>query len=288
MIRPRYDLAGRTVAITGATGGLGIALARELRVRGANLALIDRDQDALDSQVSDLGGSRVARGVVADVRDLDSLESAMTQAAQAFGRLDVAIAGAGIDTMAPMATIDPPAFERVVDVNLNGVWRTFRAAIPHVRAQRGYLLAISSMAAFVHSPLQASYTASKAGVWAMCDSIRLEVRHLGVRVGSAHPTFFRTPLMDDVISDPAGRELWRGNEKGLFKMVPVERVVADIAAGIERRANMIVSPRSNALIARAAGLFGPAVSRVGFSDSRIERAAALASPRGWNAGAGRF
>lgn len=72
-------------------------------------------------------------------------------------------------------------------LDLLGVWRTLRA-LPHVQRHDGNLLAISSMAAFVYSPLRASYTASKAGVWALCDRIRLELRHLGVGVGSAHPT----------------------------------------------------------------------------------------------------
>ena len=157
-----YNLAGRTVAITGSTGGLGAAVAEALRERGANLALLDLDQTAVDKQAADLGGETVARGWVANVRDLESLQSAMAQAAEHFGRLDVVIANAGIDTMAPLATIDPAAFERVIDINLNGVWRTFRAGLPFVQEQRGYLLAISSMAAFVHSPLQGSYTASKA------------------------------------------------------------------------------------------------------------------------------
>jgi NAD(P)-dependent dehydrogenase (short-subunit alcohol dehydrogenase family) len=282
VMRSRYDLAGRTVAITGSTGGLGLALARELRARGANLALLDLDQQALDRQAADLGGPRLARGWVADVRDLASLETGLAETAAHFGRLDAVVAGAGIDTMAPMAKIEPAAFERVIDVNLAGVWRTFRAALPYVQQHRGYLLAISSMAAFVHSPLQASYTASKAGVWAMCDSIRGEVRHLGVGVGSAHPTFFRTPLMDDVLADPAGRELWGGNAKGLFRAVPIETVVADVAAGIERRSNTIVTPRSNAGVARAPGLAGPVLARLGFPEARVRRAIALASPTGWN------
>lgn len=95
--------------------------------------------------------------------------------------------------VAPMATLNPAAFERVIDINLTGVWRTFRAALPHVSGHGGYLLAISSLAAFAHSPLQSSYTASKAGVWAMCDS--------------------------------------SGNDKGLFKMIPIETVVDAIVTG---------------------------------------------------------
>ena len=71
------------------------------------------------------------------------------------------------------------------------------------------------MAAFVHSPLNGPYVASKAGVWALCDATWLELRHHGVSVGSAHPTFFKTPMMDDVPDDPAGNTLLGGNEKGL-------------------------------------------------------------------------
>ncbi|WP_232441929.1 SDR family NAD(P)-dependent oxidoreductase [Burkholderia ubonensis] len=200
-----YKLANKVVAITGSTGGLGSALAEALHARGARLALFDLEADKLTAQTRSFGHPSDVLGWTADVRNFESLEAAMANAAYHFGQIDVVIANAGIDTMAPMATLDPAAFDRVIDINLNGVWRTFRAGLPFVQQQRGYMLAISSMAAFVHSPLQASYTASKAGVWAMCDSIRLELRHLGIGVGSAHPTFFPTPLMDDVVADPAGR-----------------------------------------------------------------------------------
>jgi NAD(P)-dependent dehydrogenase (short-subunit alcohol dehydrogenase family) len=278
----RYPLAGRTVALTGSTGGLGSELARALRARGANLALLDIDADNVRAQAVALGTARQARGWHADVRDMTGLTDAMNAATEHFGRLDVVIANAGIDTMAPMATLDPAAFERVVDINLTGVWRTFRAGLPGVQANHGYLLAISSMAAFVHSPLQASYTATKAGVWAMCDSIRLELRHRGVGVGSVHSTFFRTPMMDDVIADPAGRVLWGGNEKGLFKMVPSATVVRGIVRGIERRSELIVVPKRNSLIAKAPGLFRPVLDRVAWKDTTIAHAAELAAPAGWH------
>lgn len=277
----RYDLAGRTVAITGSTGGLGTALAEALRVRGANVALLDLDADRAQKQARALGPDTVAHGWRADVRDLGSLQAALADAADHFGRLDVVVANAGIDTIAPMATLDPGAFERVIDINLTGVWRTFRAALPHVEKHRGYLLAISSMAAFAHSPLQSPYTASKAGVWAMCDSIRLEVRHLGVGVGSAHPTFFRTPMMDAVVADPAGRQLWGGNDKGLFKMVPIDTVVDALVAGIEERAKLIVAPRAHTLVAKAPGLFRPIFDRA-FRGPNLVRAIELAAPAGWN------
>jgi len=278
----RYDLTGRTVAITGSTGGLGTALAQALRARGANLVLLDLNPEATQAQARALGGATVARGWRADVRDLASLQAAMAEAAAHFGRIDIVIANAGIDTMAPMASLDRQAFDRVIDVNLSGVWRTFRAGLPYVQRHGGYLLAVSSMAAFVHSPLQASYTASKAGVWAMCDSIRLEVRHLGVGVGSVHPTFFKTPLMDDVVADPAGKVLWGGNARGLWKMIGLPAVITGIVKGIERRADFIVVPKALTLTAKAPGLFRPIIERLGFRGPTITRAIELASSSGWH------
>lgn len=266
---PRYNLAGRTIAITGATGGLGGALATRLRAKGANLALLDLDADALDAQATRLGGPAVARPYVADVRDLEALEQAMSAIAADFGRLDVVIAGAGVEPMSTMALMDPEEFERIIDINLTGVWRTFRAALPHVQQHQGYLLAISSMAAFIHSPLQAPYTGSKAGVWAMCDSIRLEVRHLGVDVGTLHPTFFHTAMMDRVLDDPAGRRLWGEHTSWPWKMVPFETVLDDTVSGIERRAKLIVVPKSNRLAARAPGLVRPLIDHFGWRRNPI-------------------
>ena len=277
-----YDLQERTVAITGATGGLGRAVAEALRARGARLALLDLNGEAVSALAGRLGAPHEAAGWQADVRSLESIEAALADAARHFGGIDVAIANAGIDSIAPLATMDPAAFERVIDVNLTGVWRTFRAALPHVQPRKGYLMAISSMAAFVHSPLQAHYCASKAGVWALCDSVRLELQHLGVGVGSVHPTFFPTPMMDDVVADPAGRALWGGNDKGLWKMVSREAVVRDIVAAIERRADMVVVPKRNTIIAKAPGLFRRFIERAGFRGKNIQQAIQLASSTGWN------
>lgn len=277
-----YQLTGRTVALTGSTGGLGSALARALRDRGAYLALLDLDAERVTAQAAELGPATVAGGWAADVQDFGSVQAAMDTAAQHFGRIDVVVANAGVGAMAPLATLDPEVAARVVDINLNGVWRTFRAGLPYVTEQRGYLLAISSMAAFVHSPLNGPYTASKAGVWALCDSTRLEVRHLGVGVGSVHPTFFATPMMDRVHSDPAGRTVWAGNERGLWKMVPLERVVHDIVTGIERRSDFIVIPRRNALFARIPGVIRPLIDRIGFPGRTVVDAIERASPSGWN------
>lgn len=277
----RYDLAGKTVLITGSTGGLGSAVATALRARGARLALLDLDAGLAQQQAAALGPEEVAQGWAADVRDLESLTAAVDAAAAHFGGIDVVIANAGVGAMSPMETIEPAAWERIIDINLNGVWRTFRAALPYVKESGGYLLAVSSMAAFVHSPLNGPYVASKAGVWALCDATRLELRHHGVGVGSIHPTFFRTPMMDDVHNDPAGSILWGGNTSGLWKMIPLETVVDSVVTGIEKRSALIVPTRANALVARIPGLVRPIVDRIGFRGSSIPDAMAQASASGW-------
>ena len=169
----RLDLPGRTVAITGAGGGLGSGLARALRAQGANVALLDLDAEAVHEQASRLGGDRFARGWSIDVRDLDGLQQVMGEVAEHFGAIDVIVAGAGV--LGPLETIDIASandWDRVIDINLSGVWRTLKAAAPHVAASQGHIVAISSLIAYVHPPLLASYAASKAGVAALCDALR--------------------------------------------------------------------------------------------------------------------
>ncbi|MDF3933705.1 SDR family NAD(P)-dependent oxidoreductase [Pseudomonas citronellolis] len=276
----KYDLTGRVVAITGSTGGLGSAVAIELVRKGARLALMDVSEDAARAQAEQLGGPGVAKGWRVDVRDMESIELAMAEAAEHFGRIDVAFANAGVESMSPMEKLDPKVFDRVMDINANGVWRTFRAALPYVRIHKGYLAATSSMAAFVHSPLQSPYTASKAAVWAMCDSIRIELRHQSVAVGSYHPTFFHTPMMDNVFSNPAGMKVWGGNKGGIWRMVSKEEVVQAIVQGMERRAEMVVIPKANNLVAKAPGLFRKWVDKIGFKESDIREAISLAKAEG--------
>lgn len=276
---PHYDLRGRVVAITGATGGLGCALARKLLEHGARLALYDVDEVAVMRLAQSLGGIEEVHGWHVDVRSYEAVKAAMDASAAHFGGIDVVVANAGVDEVSPMASMSPAAFERVIDINLTGVWRTMKVGLPHVAKQRGYLMAISSMAAFVHSPLQAHYTSSKAGVWALCDSVRLEVRHLGVGVGSVHPTFFRTPLMDQVHADAAGVKLWGGNKGGLWRMISLDEVVAGVVRGIERRSDMVVLPGQNTLIAKAPGLFRKLAERIGFRPADVVEAVALAESR---------
>ncbi|AZD02905.1 SDR family NAD(P)-dependent oxidoreductase [Pseudomonas chlororaphis] len=269
-----YSLNDRVIAITGATGGLGRAAVQALRDKGAKLVLLDLDLDSLNAMAAALGGPDVAAGWVANVRSIESLETALKEAARHFGGIDVVVAGAGVSSVVALEYIDPATFDRVIDINLNGVARTFRAALPHVKARQGYLLAISSMAAFVHSPLNTAYTASKAGVWALCDSLRLELRQHGVGVGSLHPTFFQTPMMEAVIDGPSSTLVWN-NHQGIWQFVALEQVVAALVECIEQRHDLVTVPRSLGLVAKAPGLMRRLIEWIGFDARKVAEAVRL-------------
>ncbi|SIS23470.1 SDR family NAD(P)-dependent oxidoreductase [Williamsia sterculiae] len=272
-----YGVSGRVVVVTGAAGGLGKVLAAELIARGARVALLGRNEAAVATLAAELGAPSIVRSFRADVQDLASLDRAFSAVADDFGGIDVVVANAGVaDPTERIADLDPHSWERTVDINLNGTFRTMRAALPHVTARQGYLLAISSMAAFVHAPLQGAYTATKAGVWAFCDTLRLEVAADGVGVGSAHPTFFETPMTDAVTADPAAARLWRQHRPLLWRFAPIDDVVADIIDGIEHRAAHIASPRRNLPGILAAGTLQTIAERIGFPGNAIAEAVTIA------------
>lgn len=269
-----YDLKGKVIAFTGSTGGLGLASARALRAKGARLALMDLNQADLEKQVVELGGAANTKGFLVDVCSMESIKEAMRGAANHFGKIDVVIAGAGIGAPASFEHMAPDIFERTVDINLNGVFRTFQAALPFVKQTNGYLLAISSMAAFVHSPLNAQYTASKAGVLAMCNSLRVEIRHTGVGVGSFHPTFFETPMMTNVDVKPCSELVWKGHS-GIWKYSDIDDVVSALLDCVERRRDMVTVPSSNTMVAKAPGLMRTLIERIGFDRKKVVQAVQL-------------
>lgn len=264
----RRSLRDATILITGAAGGLGRALAPALLSRGARLALLDLDADVVADLAGSLGPADRVAGFACDVRSLESVTTATDAAVAHFGSLDVVVAGAGIDLLRPFATVDPAAVERVIDIDLLGVWRTFRAAAPHLQSG-GYLLAVASMASFIHSPLHSAYVAAKAGVWAMADSIRLELRPSGIRVGTVHPTFFASPMTEVTLT---GTTAWNGNQGLLWGLVDIDDVVSEMVRAIEKRSTRVTVPRRLAAVALAPGLARLVVDRVGFRNRDIRAA----------------
>ena len=148
-----------------------------------------------------MGGDEHVLTVVADVRDLAAMQAAAAKAVEKFGGIDTVVANAGIASYGSVLHVDPEAVKRVLDVNLLGVFHTVRAALPSIIERRGYVLIVSSLAAFTAAPGMAPYDMSKAGNEHLAHALRLEVAHLGVAVGSAHMSWIDTAMVRDTQTD---------------------------------------------------------------------------------------
>jgi len=185
---------GKVALITGAANGIGAEVARRLHERGAKLILTDLEEGPIKEMATRLGEDRVL-AVIADVRELPAMQAAVDRGIERFGGVDIVTANAGISTYGSVLQVDPAAFRTLIEVNVVGVFNTVRAALPAVLGRRGYLLIVSSGAAYCAFPGTAPYNASKAAVEHFANALRLEVAHLGVGVGSAHMSWIDTPLV---------------------------------------------------------------------------------------------
>lgn len=233
-------ISGQVVLVTGAARGIGAAAARQLSMRGAKLALVGLEAGELAKLAAQLGPD--AAWFEADVTDTGAIEAAVAGAVERFGGIDVAIANAGIATGGSVRTIDPAAWERVVEVNLLGSWRTVRAALPHVIERRGYVLQIASVAAIAHAPFMSAYCASKAGVEAFADCLRTEVAHLGVDVGVAYFSWIDTDMVRGADERSGIGTMRRRVAGALSKTYPLSDVAVAVAQGVERRSRHVTVP----------------------------------------------
>ncbi|OBK52903.1 SDR family oxidoreductase [Mycobacterium sp. 1081908.1] len=237
------SLHGKVVFITGGARGIGAEVARRLRNKGARLVLTDLDKAELAALAAELGEERVLTAV-ADVRDLPAMQTAADKAVERFGGIDVVVANAGIASYGSVLHVDPEAFKRVLDVNLLGVFHTVRATLPAVIDRRGYVLMVSSLAAYAAAPGLAPYNASKAGNEILANALRLEVANLGVSVGSAHMSWIDTALVRDTRADiPAFGEMIAKLPWPLNKTTTVDECANALVKGIEGRQRRIFSPQ---------------------------------------------
>jgi NAD(P)-dependent dehydrogenase (short-subunit alcohol dehydrogenase family) len=238
---PHLDLDGRVVFVTGAARGIGAEVARQAHARGARVALVGRRLKPLQELASQLGEGAVAFD--ADVRDLDALQRAADATVARFGGIDVVSANAGVAPPSePILTIDPAEFERTVDIDLLGQWRTIRATLPAVIERRGHVLVVASIYSFVNGALNASYAASKAGVDQLTRALRVELAHHEATAGVAYLGFVETDLVDDAFAQEHVVEA-RSIVPELFtKPIPVTRAGRTLVHGIESRAATVAAP----------------------------------------------
>jgi NAD(P)-dependent dehydrogenase (short-subunit alcohol dehydrogenase family) len=222
-VSSRFDVAGFGVIVTGGASGLGLAYGEVLAAHDARVTLIDLDADTLGAHTSRLQAEGLdVRGAVADVTDHAALDRAIDEAAEAYGRLDVAFANAGIDPGVGFVgawagdarpRVDEGALERygderwnrVIDVNLNGIFATARAAARHMRPRGfGRIIVTTSVAATLVEPaIGAAYMAAKAGARHLMHSIALELAADGITANAIAPGFFVTNIGGGHAHNPA-------------------------------------------------------------------------------------
>jgi NAD(P)-dependent dehydrogenase (short-subunit alcohol dehydrogenase family) len=237
----QYALQGKTLFITGGASGIGAEVARRAAAKGARPALVDIDGDGAKRVAETLPG---AIAITADVRDYDSLEAAVQETVDAFGGIDITFANAGIEVAHSARGVPLVELERIADINFTGVLRTVRATLPAVIERRGYVLITASLAAIAHAPPLSHYSATKAGVEAFGNALRMEYRHRGVDVGVAYFGFIDTPMVQRGKSDPILAKFEQeSGENFIGKTYPVSGACAAVVTGMERRARRVMYPR---------------------------------------------
>jgi NAD(P)-dependent dehydrogenase (short-subunit alcohol dehydrogenase family) len=239
----RRNMSGRKLVITGAARGIGEKVARLAAARGARIALIGLEPDRLRALADDLGPA--ASWHEADVRDGAALRSAIDECATVMGGIDAVVANAGVAAYGTLRQANEESFERVLDINLNGVFRTLKYSTPHLERSRGHAMVVASAISFTPLAGLASYAASKAGVEMLALAYRQEVAHLGITVGIVHPSWIDTDLVRGAEADlPSFQELraklpYPGNVT-----TSVDRAAAAIVKGLVRRRSRVYVPRA--------------------------------------------
>lgn len=186
-----YSLTGKTALITGGSSGIGLASARMLRDQGARVAIVGQSQNRLDAAVADLGGDVLA--IRADVTSLSDRARMREDVEAAFGGLDILFANAGIAIGTPIATTDEATFDRVMDVNVKGVFFTVQAMLPILRKDASVILSTSWLNQ-VGAPGRAALSASKAAVRSFVRTLSAELLDRRIRVNAVSPGSIKTPI----------------------------------------------------------------------------------------------
>jgi 3-oxoacyl-[acyl-carrier protein] reductase len=219
-----FDLTGRTALVTGATGGIGGAIARALHAQGASVALSGTKSDRLDALAGELGER--AHAVRCDLADRAQVEALLPQAEAALGQVDILVNNAGLTRDNLFMRLKDEEWEDVIAVDLTAAFRLARAAVRGMMRRRfGRIIGIASIVGVTGNAGQGNYAAAKAGMIGMSKALALEVASRGITVNCVAPGFVTTAMTD---------ALTEKQREAALARVPAGRlgVAADIAAAV--------------------------------------------------------
>jgi 3-oxoacyl-[acyl-carrier protein] reductase len=224
-MRMLFDLTGKTALVTGATGGIGAAIARALHKAGATVAVSGTRANVLDELKAELGGERV-HVVTCNLSDAADVEKLVPAAEAAMGGLDILVNNAGINKDGLAMRMKDEDWQAVIDVNLTASFRLARAAMRGMMKKRwGRIVNISSVVGVTGNPGQVNYVASKAGIIGVTKSLAQELASRNVTVNAVAPGFIATP-MTEVLNDK--------QKEAILARVPAGKLgtPADVAAAV--------------------------------------------------------
>jgi 3-oxoacyl-[acyl-carrier protein] reductase len=197
-----FNLKDKKALVTGASGGIGRAIAEALYAQGATVALTGRNKDALDNLAKQLGDASRVHVIVGDLSSAEMADKIITDAEAAMGAVDILVNNAGLtrDTLA--MRMSDEAWQNVIDVNLTAAFRLSRAAIKGMMKRRfGRVISIASIVGTTGNPGQANYCASKAGLIGMTKAMAQEVGSRGITLNCVAPGFIETAMTDALNDD---------------------------------------------------------------------------------------
>jgi NAD(P)-dependent dehydrogenase (short-subunit alcohol dehydrogenase family) len=257
----RYDLNGKVALVTGAARGIGYETARQMHMRGASVAVLDLSAEEARQAAERIGARAIGLG--GDVTDQSALMNAVAQIVEELGGIDVAVANAGIaqKQFATVRGISGEEWERVFEVDLLGVWRTVRAALPQIVERKGQMVVVSSVYAFANGFGNTPYAVAKAGVESLGRALRVELKPHGASASVAYFGWVDTKLVQDAFAQESAGRVEKLSPKWLLKRISPEEAGAGLVRGIEEQAPRIFVPKWWRYVSAMRGLLNPLLDK---------------------------
>jgi NAD(P)-dependent dehydrogenase (short-subunit alcohol dehydrogenase family) len=254
-------LNGKVALVTGGARGIGFETARQMHMRGASVAVLDIDADEAREAAERIGPRAIGLG--GDVTDQSAMMNAVAEIVEKLGGLDVTVANAGIaqKQFATVRGISGEEWERVFEVDMLGVWRTVRAALPQIVERKGQMIVVSSVYAFANGFGNSPYAVAKAGVESLGRALRVELKAHGASASDAYFGWVDTKLVQDAFAKEDSERVRKLSPDWLMKRITPAEAGAGLVRGIEEKAPRIFVPKWWRYMSALRGIVNPLLDK---------------------------